>query len=90
MDLQGCRNEKGLSQGQVQLELCVKGYVKNSYRMDPAAVCPLVMGKKQIKSVRYSSHPKEGKACLQVSSREGAAVISDNGVRADKLERQAK
>ena len=88
MDLKGCRNEKGLSQGQVQLELCVKGYVKNSYRMDPAAVCPLVMGKKQ--DCQILSHPKEGKACLQVSSREGAAVISDHGVRVDKLERQAK
>lgn len=59
MDLKGRRNEKGLSQGQVQLELCVKGYVKNSYRMDPAAVCPLVMGKKQIKSVRYSAIPRK-------------------------------
>lgn len=60
MDLKGCRNEKGgISQGQVQLELCVKGYVKNSYRMDPAAVCPLVMGKNQIKSVRYSAIPRK-------------------------------
>ena len=37
-----------ISQGQAQLELCVKGYVKNSYRMDPAAVCPLVTGKNKL------------------------------------------
>lgn len=57
----------------------------------PCCSLPFGHGKKQIKSVRYSSfHPKEGKACLQVSSREGAALISDNGVRADKTGRQGQ
>lgn len=67
-DLQGCRNDvKGLSHGSGSAEYVLKVMLRTVTGCNSCCSLPLVpiMGK-QIKSVRYSSHPKEGKAATGV------------------------